>query len=121
MSNLVKLWKKNQRERSDNSNQKKDLNSSIDGVADSSMLYLPCAKANRRDSCAGIENKGFSHLWTGREKTRVEEMAWENRLSTKLWAAAQRGSGCCFKYLGLICDILDLMMEQALSQTITSY
>ena len=49
----------------------KDLDSSIDGVADSVRLYLPYAKANRWNPRAGIENKGFSHLWTLVKETRA--------------------------------------------------
>lgn len=56
------------------------LNSSIDGVADSSRLYLPCAKASRRNSCASIENKGFSHLC--------------QRNPGRLWRKAERSYRC---------------------------
>ena len=75
MSNLEKLYF--QREIGQNNNQEKDLNSSIDGVGDSSRLYLPCAKANRRNSCASIENKGFSHPRTGRKNREWRKWLWK--------------------------------------------
>jgi len=40
----------------------KDLDSSIDGVADGVRLNLPYAKANRWDPRAGVEHKGFGHV-----------------------------------------------------------
>jgi hypothetical protein len=44
---------------------RKDLDSSIDDVADTFRLYLPYAKANRWDPRAGVENEGFGHILVG--------------------------------------------------------
>ena len=45
---------------------KRDLDSSIDGPSDDAGVSFPCrrAKANRRDSRTGVEDKEFSHLRT---------------------------------------------------------
>jgi hypothetical protein len=68
---------------------RKDLDSSIDGVADSLRLYLPYAKANRWDPRTGVENEGLGHLLVRvsgkperdrrgkqREATKEAELHW---------------------------------------------
>lgn len=49
------------RKSGENGSDLEELDSSSDHVADGLRLYLPYAKTNRRDPCAGVQNKGFSH------------------------------------------------------------